>query len=537
MFEAALEIPAIHEANFNVSTFQSSREAMDALDEPKSDTKVNAVNDAKTTAEHDEPGSIDFVTLGMFIIGKNEIEYLPPTPPVKDIVGGAGTYSALGARLLSAPPLSRSVGWIVDKGSDFPPELDALIASWDTSVLLRETPERLTTRGWNGYDEHQHRAFRYVTPKRRLTAADLTPALLAARSFHLICSPTRCRELVTEIKARRHGLSGPDGHGLHLPRPVFVWEPVPDLCTPDELLNCTNTLPLVDICSPNHSELAGFMGDDGLDPETGEISTRAVERACEQLLGSMPLQSFALVVRAGEKGCYLARNGGRKRKVIGGGSKQQQQQQPPPPKPKKPSALLHGGLQPDTDMFALFAGLLQDPETGAVAREEIEVDPGVERWIPAYHQRQPEDEDEDGDAGEVEAEVGVEDEGKGEGEGEGEGEDEGDDDEEGGAVIDKGADKTENTGQDGNNNKGQRRNKKVVDPTGGGNTFLGALAVALARGKSLEEAAAWATVAASLAIEQVGVPILGHDAEGRETWNGVRVDDRFEELKTRLAFS
>lgn len=66
---------------------------------------------------------------------------------------------------------------------------------------------------------------------------------------------------------------------------------VPDLCTPEELLNCTNVLPMVDVCSPNHAELAGFMGDDGLDPETGEISTKAVEANCEQLLASMPLQS------------------------------------------------------------------------------------------------------------------------------------------------------------------------------------------------------------------------------------------------------
>ena len=92
----------------------------------------------------------------------------------------------------------------------------------------------------------------------------------------------------------------------------------------------------------------------------------------------------------------------------------------------------------------------------------------------------------------------------------------------------------------------------MVDPTGGGNAFLGALATALARGKGLEEAAAWATVAASLAIEQVGVPVLttaetsenenenqgpGAGAGARETWNGVSVEDRFEEFKTRLAFS
>lgn len=426
---------------------------------------------------------------------QDEIEYLPPTPPVKDVLGGAGTFSALGARLFSPPPRSESVGWIVDKGSDFPPDLEALIASWGTSVLLRETPERLTTRGWNGYVEKENRAFRYTTPKKRLTAEDLTPELLTSRTFHLICSPARCRELVLDIKDKRADLpasvsddpekvhdGGDDTAGNQLPKPIFIWEPVPDLCTPDELLNCTNVLPLIDVMSPNHAELAGFMGDDGLDPETGEISTRAVERACEQLLGSMPLQSFSIVVRAGEKGCYLARNGGRKRTHKHKSKR----------KGKKPSALLHGGLQPDTDMEALFAGLLQDPE-GSISREEIEVDPGIERWIPAFHTDAHDDGGDDPSKDEEGAESAMGEE--------------------------------------------KRRQGKVVDPTGGGNTFLGGLAVALARGKGLEEAAAWGSVAASFAIEQVGMPTLGHDDEGRETWNGVRVDERFEEFKTRLAFS
>ncbi|KAI1737297.1 Ribokinase-like protein [Xylaria scruposa] len=453
---------------------------------PVSKPAAEAGTDTET-GQHE----IDFVTLGMFII--DDIEYLPPTPPAKDILGGAGTYSALGARLLSPPPRSGSVGWIVDKGSDFPPDLETLITSWETSVLLRETPERLTTRGWNGYDDHQNRAFHYMTPKKRLTAEDLTPELLASRTFHLICSPTRCRELVLEIKDKRADLPasvlhGPEGKKdgdvddaacNHLPKPIFIWEPVPDLCTPDELLNCTNVLPLIDVMSPNHAELAGFMGDDGLDPETGEISTRAIERNCEQLLASMPLQSFSIVVRAGEKGCYLARNGGRKRK---------HKSKAKGPKGKKPSALLHGGLSHDTDMEALFAGLLQDSE-GSIAREEIEVDPGVERWIPAFHSNSYEKDDSEPPQDEKR----VEDEERGKG--------------------------------------------KVIDPTGGGNTFLGGLAVALARGKNLEEAAAWGSVAASFAIEQVGMPTLGHDDEGCETWNGVRVDERFEEFKTRLAFS
>ena len=205
------------------------------------------------------------------------------------------------------------------------------------------------------------------------------------------------------------------------------------------------------------------MGSDGLDPATGEISTAAVERACEQLLASMPLQSYALVVRAGEKGCFVARNGGRKKNVAvadggaeGGGKK------------KKRREYVRGGLRHDTDMEALFAGLLQDDE-GCVAREEIEIDPGIEKWVPAYY---------GGDGGGV--------------------------------------------------------NDRVVDPTGGGNTFLGGLAVALARGKSIEEACAWGHVAASFAIEQVGFPVLSVDEEGRETWNGVRVEDRLRAFQERL---
>lgn len=93
----------------------------------------------------DGDAEIDFVSLGMFII--DEIEFKPPIPPVRDVLGGAGTYSAIGARIVSPPPLSRRVGWIVDAGSDFPAELRDTIKTWKTSCLIRETPNRLTTRG------------------------------------------------------------------------------------------------------------------------------------------------------------------------------------------------------------------------------------------------------------------------------------------------------------------------------------------------------------------------------------------------------
>ncbi|ESZ90286.1 hypothetical protein SBOR_9336 [Sclerotinia borealis F-4128] len=410
---------------------------------------------------------IDFCTLGMFII--DEIHYLPPTPSVYDVLGGAGSYSALGARLFSPPPLSQSISWIVDKGSDFPPSISHQITTWQTSCLTRTDLTRLTTRGWNGYDSNEMRSFKYTTPKLRLDETTLAahPPLLFAKSFHLICSPTRCIDLITRILSLRKS------HSPHAPKPLFIWEPVPDLCTPTQLLNCTNVLPYIDVLSPNHSELAGFMGDQdlGLTP-SGEISTEAVERSCEQLLASMPLQSYGIVVRCGALGCYVAKNGGRSRRA----SKSRR---------KRPANRSRGGLTLDMNMEDLFAGLLSDSGEIEFERNDYPaVDPGIEKWIPAFHQG--------GEPGEDEF-------------------------------------KDENLNENGN--------RKVVDPTGGGNAFLGGLAIALARGRGIVEASCWGAVAASFAIEQVGVPELRERGGDRreETWNGVVVKERLREFLARVS--
>lgn len=81
--------------------------------------------------------------------------------------------------------------------------------------------------------------------------------------------------------------------------------------------------------------------------------------------------------------------------------------------------------------------------------------------------------------------------------------------------------------------------EKVMDPTGGGNGFLGGLAVGLVRGgpkpgvENLEEAAVWGSVSASLAIEQVGMPVLSYNPGG-ETWNGIFAMDRLSEFKDQV---
>lgn len=102
----------------------------------------------------DTEPEILFASLGMFII--DEIEYLDGSS-LKDIIGGAGTYAAFGARYFLPSPASKGVGWIVDSGSDFPESIRKDLFALDTTMIFRKDDSRLTTRGWNGYTENDYR--------------------------------------------------------------------------------------------------------------------------------------------------------------------------------------------------------------------------------------------------------------------------------------------------------------------------------------------------------------------------------------------
>jgi sugar/nucleoside kinase (ribokinase family) len=263
-------------------------------------------------------------------------------------------------------------------------------------VLFRRR-NALTTRGWNGYGENEHRAFKYLTEKKRLTADDLTPELLQAKSIHLICSPTRCVDLVKRIHERREELLGRNEHEHASVR--FIWEPVPDMCIEAELEKTLEALSYVDIISPNHEELGSLFGY----AHKSGVDIAALESHTSKLTahGIGPTGKGAVVIRVGKEGCYIARSGSK-------------------------------------------AG----------------------SWLPPYHRDQ----------------------------------------------------------------------SKVIDPTGGGNGFLGGLAVGLVRTDfDVVKAAAWGGVAASLCIEQVGVPRLTAGNDGRELWNDVDVQNRLEAYQARLA--
>lgn len=62
---------------------------------------------------------------------------------------------------------------------------------------------------------------------------------------------------------------------------------------------------------------------------------------------------------------------------------------------------------------------------------------------------------------------------------------------------------------------------KIIDATGAGNSFLGALTFAMsALGEDVLKASALASVAASFSLQQIGLPSLCTEIDSQDLWNG-----------------
>tara|TARA_R110002003_G_scaffold39_14_gene2534 strand:- start:3759 stop:4691 length:933 start_codon:yes stop_codon:yes gene_type:complete len=75
---------------------------------------------------------------------------------------------------------------------------------------------------------------------------------------------------------------------------------------------------------------------------------------------------------------------------------------------------------------------------------------------------------------------------------------------------------------------------EVVDPTGAGNTFLGGFMAGWNLTHDIKESSIYGVVAASFAIEQIGLSKLELDGE-YELWNGVQAMDRLTQYKDRIS--
>ena len=74
---------------------------------------------------------------------------------------------------------------------------------------------------------------------------------------------------------------------------------------------------------------------------------------------------------------------------------------------------------------------------------------------------------------------------------------------------------------------------KVLDPTGAGNAFLGGFIAGWLASRDIHEASMYGNVAASFAIEQIGLPTLKTVGE-REFWNGDVPWERLNTYKKRV---
>ncbi|KAH3678476.1 hypothetical protein WICMUC_001493 [Wickerhamomyces mucosus] len=252
------------------------------------------------TKIHDD---IIFTSMGMFII--DEIHFPKNSGKLSyyNVIGGGGTYGALGSRIITKSKNSSKIGWIVDKGSDFPVEIEDYINKWDTGVIWRNNFERLTTRGWNMYGDRDFREFKYLAPKLRIDVDDLLNynQLLNSQSFHLICSPQRCHEILKSLKiARKDFKENP---------PVIVWEPVPDVCVPENLQSCLENLRNVDVLTPNAEEAARFFGIE--EPSNfKELEELALKFQPYLTKNSKFNTNSAIVLRCGPLGSYTLTSSG-----------------------------------------------------------------------------------------------------------------------------------------------------------------------------------------------------------------------------------
>lgn len=232
-----------------------------------------------------------FTSMGMFIIDENRY---PPTSSKKseyNIIGGGLTYAVVGARMITGFANGTSVAGIVDKGSDFPEEIERELQRWNTGLVFRDDPSRLTTRGVNDYLENGIRDFYYETPKKRIEVMDILAydRLLQSKSLHLICSIERCEEIIDTILANRSDL------------PLIIWEPVPYDCVPENFEALVKVLHKVDVFTPNLIEAQNFISVTSTEIETSEIRG-FIEK---HFFSYMTKENAGTLIRCGERGCYI----------------------------------------------------------------------------------------------------------------------------------------------------------------------------------------------------------------------------------------
>ena len=123
--------------------------------------------------------------------------------------------------------------------------------------------------------------------------------MLLSKCFHMVCTPARCINLVQSITAERKQIG--EAQCLEAAKPMFIWEPSPSSCKPDELEDVLKAIGYVDLVSPNHTELASLFG---AEVQVEDRQAASMDEMCEVLLKHLK-ENSAVVVRCGSRGCYV----------------------------------------------------------------------------------------------------------------------------------------------------------------------------------------------------------------------------------------
>ncbi|KAI7860673.1 Ribokinase-like protein, partial [Circinella umbellata] len=189
-----------------------------------------------------------------------------------------------GMRIWINSPESKKIGYIAQEGFDHPLDIVKQLERLDINLRRQQHSNLHTTRGLNTFGPNDHRDFEYIHPIIRLTAQDPPDSWIKSlRVMHLICSPERAIEIVTEWR-ERGGTST-----------AFIWEPVPWSCLAECYEMVCEAAKLVDILTPNHEEAAALLGNSKLDPET-----------CAKKLYNAIDNNTNVVIRSGKLGAVVA---------------------------------------------------------------------------------------------------------------------------------------------------------------------------------------------------------------------------------------
>ncbi|KAF3803152.1 hypothetical protein GCG54_00011821 [Colletotrichum gloeosporioides] len=273
-------------------------EARSPSSAPAATTSTPGAAPGPAATTEGEPSAPGFVSLGMVVL--DEIRF-PDGRVLRDVAGGSGFYSTLGARLAVPREDAETVCCLVVAGDDFPASVVEQIEAWGVTARVQKVEGRLSTRGLLVYEDDVFgkKTFRYTTSPLRPSVEELPGYLRRASVIHTLAAPEDAKQQVAALFG--------DGYSQRLPdRPLFAWEPSPLHCDgawKDHL----DAGHFVDVLSPNDKEVVKMMTPQ---VEEGPWDKGLVERAAALISGEESRQRdperqrrWTTVVRCGEYGC------------------------------------------------------------------------------------------------------------------------------------------------------------------------------------------------------------------------------------------